>query len=350
MNTMRQVPIPLGPASGPFLKRVTFDAWQRENPRILMPAFDPDPPIKLLDGLEKFDPLIMTLLKRNLPLTKGAGQPVPLPKAGVPKAACLAKKLASGHPDLTEKQLDNLAARIGWLLRNWFRHDARDGYDLCLKGKKPRPKKLSASATKTRTSPPQPGAKGTNLPQPAAPQIAPPPPLAQAADTSSPMPSSGDLEEQFDEAGKGETRALLELFGTQNQRVSSAPNLAEVAPADEDDFTFGVRSIGGPNLSIQPDAIAVDRAEWQREIEEVRTAGVPLDPPPLKTFAKEFPISKAQAFFLAVWRAKGLSEQAIDLGKELAADHAALSATIAANKSAKDDVINWFAFLGIDLC
>lgn len=96
--------------------------------------------------------------------------------------------------------------------------------------------------------------------------------------------------------------------------------------------------------------MAADRAEWQREIKEVRAAGVPLDPPRLKTFALEFPVPKAKAFFLAVYRAKGSSEQAIVLGKDLAADHEALSDTIAVDKWAKDDVINWFAFLGIDLC
>ena len=350
MNTMQQIPIPLGQAPTPFQRRVAFDALQRAHPDTLIPAFDPDPPVVLSRQLRKFDPLIMTLLKRDLPNSQGPSQPAPLPAKGVPKAACLAKKVASGHPDLTKKQLDKLADRIGWLLRNWFRHDARDGYEKCLQSKKPRPKKSGARAAQTRTSLPPAGAKSTNLPQPAAPQIAPPQPPAQAANPSPLIPSIGEYEGSIQEAGEGENTAPLELFGAQDQHASSAPNLVEIAPADEDDFTFGVRSMDGPDLSVQPNSMAADRAEWQREIDELRAAGVPLDPPRLKTFAKEFPIPKARTFFLAVCLAKGSFERAIVVGKELAADHDALSATIAVNKSAKDDVINWFAFLGIDLC
>ncbi len=336
-----------------FERRVSFDQFQRDHPDVLVPDLDPDPPVPLASGLGKFDRPIMNRLTKVLPADQSRalpGDPLPLPSAGIPKATCLAEKLASGHSDLTKDHIDNLAARIGWLLRNWFRRDARDGYEMCLRGKRPRPKKSAVSKAKTLTTMPQAGGKTTSPPQRATPQSPVPPPPFQTTNPSLPAPSSGERQQQFQGADEGINPAHPELFGAQEQRVPMSPNLVEIAPADEDDLTFGVRPMDGPDLSIQPNSMAADRVEWQREIKEVRAAGFPLDPPRLKTFAMEFPVPKAKAFFLAVYRAKGSSEQAIVLGKDLAADHDALSDTIAVNKSAKDDVINWFAFLGIDLC
>jgi len=336
-----------------FERRAFFDRLQRDDPDILMPVLDPDPPVLLASVLEKFDRPIMNLLTQILPADQSKASPAdpfPLPSAGIPKATCLAKKLASGHSDLTKGHIDNLAARIGWLLRNWFRRDARDGYDKCLRDTKPCLKKSAASAVKTRTATPHAGGTTTSPPQRATPQSPVPQPSIQATHRSLLTPSRGLPDGQFQEPGEGVNPSGATLFGAQKQCAALSPNLAEIAPADEDDFTFGVRSMDGPDLSIQPNSMAADRAEWQREIDELRAAGVPLDPPRLKTFAKEFPVPKARAFFLAVCLAKGSFERAIVVGKELAADHDALSDTIAVNQSAKDDVINWFAFLGIDLC
>lgn len=159
--------------SGAFQRRVFFDRLQRDDPNILMPDLDPDPPVPLASDLEKFDRPIMNLLTQILPadqIKASPAEPFSLPSAGIPKATCLAKKLASGHSDLTKDDIDNVAARIGWLLRNWFRRDARDGYAKCLRGKSPRPKKSAASAAKTRTITPPAGGTTTNPPQRATPQ------------------------------------------------------------------------------------------------------------------------------------------------------------------------------------
>ena len=232
-----------------FQGRAFFDQLQRQSPNIPMPDLDPDPPVRLDSNLRKFDLPIMNLLNKILPASQSkapSGLPLALPAKGVPKATCLAKKLASGHSDLTKGELDNLADRIGWLLRNWFRRDARDGYEKCLKGGAPRSKKSALSAAKTQATTLQADRKTAVPPQPSTPQGRLSQPLIQATNPNVPAPSSGIPDGQFQGAGEGVNPAHLEPFGTQEQHVPLPPNLVEIAPADEDDFSLEVSSMDGP--------------------------------------------------------------------------------------------------------
>lgn len=291
-------------------RREAFHRQQLAHPDVLMPALDPDKPVALGE-LQRFDePILHRLRMGGYPGTGRTG--------GQPKAARnlrLARKIASGSPALSDTDIECIGRRIGWLQRNTFRWNVRNGYAeyFAQRGDTPAPAEPTNCSQK-------PAARG---------------------EINKDRPAPNDI------SGGASSAHDLDLFGPER---SDKPVGIEAAAAA---FDSAKEPLNGPD---RPTTIPwrTDNPEhskwssWAGEINRRRPADVPQLPSRPKTFALEFPVAKAKELLYAIAKQKPIAAQ-VDLAVQLRDDRNELRRALMHDDQACEDILDAFAHLGVDI-
>lgn len=299
--------------------RRAFHVHQISNSGIDLSAFDPDPPVEL-GTLQRFDGPIQSLLE-----AKGYNQ-ADKPSGGPPKSVRvrnMAQKIGCNNC-LSEDEIETIARRIGWLQRNEFRWDARNGYEALFASKPCRSK----------------AAKGPGKGAETKAQAAAREPVAPGVPDLLPAPTDRTGRHFVAPVGPSDVGTLFE---------SEPPISQPPARADDD--------IGG--LADEPYSGQSSRflswpgnpshwAEWSDRINKAIPKDAPITPPKPKTYAKEFPVEKAKSFLLSIVTDKPIDRQ-VQTGKLLRDDREQLHQALTHDDRARDDILDAFAHLGIDL-
>lgn len=301
------------------IERTRFHEQQMGDLTLLMPALDPDPPIDLGE-LQRFDRWIISTLQSN-----GYGR-VGM-ASGVPRKAVrlrsLANRLGRGH-GLSDEDIETIAQRIGWLQRNEFRWEARDGYE-ALAASKPR-KKRDAKGPKDGVATNAPTGPGG-------------PPASVGPDTMHSF--NGRRSERFD--------APVERVNTDASSQYESRNIEASADA--------IRGTDGTSRSLS--STPIDRftgwpgnpaywASWSDQVRKAMPTNAPIHPPKPKTFAKTFPVEKAKTFLLAIYLEKSLDDL-LTTGRDLLDDREQLHQALTCDERARDEILDAFAKLGLEL-
>ena len=300
-------------------KRREFHAFQMREKHVSLAALDPDPPVEL-GNLQRFDGLILSLLQaRGYNQT---GMPSGAPRKSV-RLRRMAQKIAK-YDSLSDAEIEILAARIGWLQRNYFRLDARNGYDKILAFGRSKPK---AAKGPTKADEPKGSTGGA---APAAPHL----PVVRSAPVEHP---------DCHQAAPAEPSGDATLFGFEapvsQPRAQADHN--SVSPVQGSSSGQRDRFVGWPGNPTQ-------WAEWSDRIRKAKPKGASIAPPKPKTFAKEFPVEKAARllFLIATDKPVDMLKQA---GLLLRDDRTQLHQALTHSDRARDDILDAFAHLGIDL-
>lgn len=300
-------------------ERRVFHRQQMQNPEILMPDLDPDKPVQLGE-LQRFDQLICTRLRKLGYPGTGNGNRPPQPC----RPMVLARKLAGNPPSISQADIALLSDRIGWLQRNCFRWSARNGY---------------ADYFASRNAKPSPESSG-NANAVAVSHID----LSEGQDLSSKAkhselePPSASLDGVFD---KRETLSEQFVADTSPAAFQSSflpsPTTPVCATGNASDELESVGGSGGSEWSV-----------WEAEVLRLRPAKVPQMPDRPKTYAIKFPIEKGRDFLYAVAKQKPIAEQ-IEKARALLQDRSELYQALTHDVQAREDLLNAFASLGLEL-
>lgn len=299
--------------------RKSFHTRQMSQKALSLAAFDPDPPVEL-GNLQRFDGLILSLLQ-----ARGYNQ-TGMP-SGAPRKSARVRKMAHkiGEKNgLSDAEIKILAARIGWLQRNDFRWEARNGYDsiLALKPSKPKAAKGAPKAA---------GSKGRTA---AAAQAAPHVSVAMPAPVEHP---------DRHQAAPAESSGDATLFGFEApvSQPRAQADYNDVSPVQGSSSGQRDRFVGWPGNPTQ-------WAEWSDRIRKAKPKGAPMTPPKPKTFAKQFPVEKARSFLFLIATDKPV-DRLVEAGLLLRDDRTQLHQALTHSDRARDDILDAFAHLGIDL-
>jgi len=299
--------------------RREFHALQMREKHVSLAALDPDPPVEL-GNLQRFDGLILSLLQARGYNQTGMPSGAPRKSARVQR---MAKKIGKAN-HLSDAEIKILAARIGWLQRNEFRWEARNGYDKILAFGRSKPKAPKGPTKAAKPKDP------TAAAAPAAPDL----PVV--------MPAPVDRPDRH-QAAPAEPSGDATLFGFE------APVSQPLAQADHDSVSPAQGSSSG-----QRDRFAgwpgnpTQWAEWSDRIRKAKPKGASIAPPKPKTFAKEFPVEKAKSFLLSIVTDKPI-DRLVQTGTVLRDDRTQLHQALTHSEGARNDILNAFAHLGIDL-
>lgn len=300
-------------------KRREFHAFQMREKHVNLAALDPDPPVELAN-LQRFDGTLLSLLE-----ARGYNQ-ADMASGALPKSARvqrMAKKIGEEN-HLSDAEIKILAARIGWLQRNYFRLDARNGYDKILAFGRSKPK-----AAKGATKADEPNGS-TAAAAPAAPHV----PVVMPAPVEHP---------DCHQAAPAEPSGDATLFGFEApvSQPRAQADYNDVSPVQGSSSGQRDRFVGWPGNPTQ-------WAEWSDRIRKAKPKGAPMAPPKPKTFAKEFPVEKAASFLFLIATDKPV-ERLVQAGLLLRDDRAQLHQALTHSDRARDDILDAFAHLGIDL-
>jgi hypothetical protein len=300
-------------------ERRAFHRQQLQNPDILIPDLDPDKPV-LLGELQRFDELICTRLRMlGYP---GTGSPDGPPQSCRPMV--LARKLAGGSQDLSKAEISVLADRIGWLQRNYFRWGVRNGYA-----------EYFAS-------------RGANSPSENTDKI-----IKVAASDTAPPERRNASNEGYESDPKAQTTPSDDVFTSirklgEQASVDPPRSVSQRLGSDADDASDFTSHRAAGDLASAESSGGSEWSIWATEIVRRQPKQVPQMPQRPRTFGKEFPIPKAKALLVAVALQKTVSEQ-IRLARDLLEDRDELYQALKHGDQAREDLLNIFACLGLEL-
>lgn len=299
--------------------RRAFHRQQIQNPEILMPDLDPDEPV-LLGKLQRFDELICTRLRMlGYPGTGNGDRP---PKSCRPMV--LARKLAGKSQSISQADIAVLADRIGWLQRNCFRWSVRNGYAEYFARRDAKPSSEMSE----------------NINEGAASDAA-----------------SSEVQNALSEAKESKHEPPIAAFedGFANIKLLVEPVVAGPSTsASQSSFSASERTPVLATGSASDELVSAESSDgsqwpsWAAEIRRRRPEQVPQMPERPRTYALDFPVSKAKALLYTVAKQHPIAEQ-ITKARSLLEDRAELYQALTHGDQVREDLINVFASLGLEL-
>lgn len=300
-------------------ERRAFHRQQLQNPDILMPDLDPDKPVPL-GGLQRFDDLICTRLRMlGYPGTGKTDRP---PQSCRPMV--LARKLAGNSQSLSQAEIAVLADRIGWLQRNCFRWSVRNGYAEYFASREAK----SSSDNSDKIG-----------------EIAASDPAPPERRNASNEPK--DCQKGFPNTAIEDAFSMIKKLDELSEADLTTPASAKSISASERP-PLQAASLTSDRLSSVESGGGSDWTSLAAEVRRRRPQEVPQKPQRPRTFGKEFPIPKAKALLIATALEKPIAEQ-IEKARVLLNDREELRSALAHSIKAREDLLDIFANLGLDL-
>jgi len=328
--------------------RKAFHRHQMGALPTLLPGLDPDPPVLLCTQTQKYDETILAQLRRQgWPGTTRNKPPTPV------KGAALARKIARGSL-LTQVEIDLIGDRTKWLQRNPFRWNARDGYTALptansAPNPSPSPAPPATPATAGQLSQHNHGAPGgrPNHHAISAMEIS-------DVGTSRPMQSDAVAGSSASEAlAYPQPNSASEVGDSDPIRtpsIAAENHVSDLFDTQAREAVLGRSNEALASLSRLPHN---DTGSCQSDLsaESEPTAAAQNSSPLIKLqceWVKGIPSEKARNFLLAIHFCKP-REKIERLARALVADEAQLSEALKSSPSARQDIIDGCAKLGVDL-